>query len=317
MKSVLWVMLGIVLAFGVEKGVLERWGSKRETTSFVEEISVAQVGIRYSGLEEVESASSALQQVGIYSSAFFGKIMVIDGALMTTERDERHYHEMIAHVPLALLPAASRVLIVGGGDGGTLTQVLAHPNVQAATLVEIDPNVVDLASRHMPSLAAGFADPRATVVYADGALWAKAYDGIRYDVVILDTTDFGAAEPLFTDAFYTSLIENVLRKDTPALVVSNVESPAWDLPTVAAVAVQMRSLFPANALFLSSIPTYSSGSYAFSIASTSPILDPADVESIDWPAWEAKGIATDYYSPAIHRAAFTLPPYVLNALSPS
>lgn len=145
---------------------------------------------------------TAFQDVLIFENRLFGKVLALDGVIQLTGRDHHIYHETIAHVPLAAHGAARRVLIVGGGDGGTLREVLKHP-VGEAVLVEIDREVIELARRFLPEVSDGaFADPRATVIVDDGSRYvAGAAPG--FDVVIVDSTDpAGPGERLFTETFY-------------------------------------------------------------------------------------------------------------------
>ena len=142
------------------------------------------------------------QDLVIFENPLFGRVLALDNVIQTTEGDEFVYHEMLAHVPILAHGEVARVLVIGGGDGGALREVLKHP-VEQATLVEIDDQVIQLSRRHLPSLSAGaFDDPRTRVVITDGAKYVEETDD-RYDLIIVDSTDpLGPGEVLFTERFY-------------------------------------------------------------------------------------------------------------------
>src|SRR4051794_16361452 len=150
----------------------------------------------------LHQSRTEFQEVLIFENRLFGKVLALDGVVQLTERDNHIYHEMIAHVPLMAHGSAKDVLIIGGGDGGTLREGLKH-RVMSATLVELDGEVIDLSRRFLPEVSGGaFDDPRANVLVMDGTRYiAEAKK--RFDVIIIDSTDpMGPGEPLFTAAFY-------------------------------------------------------------------------------------------------------------------
>ncbi|MDA0342023.1 MAG: polyamine aminopropyltransferase, partial [Proteobacteria bacterium] len=144
-----------------------------------------------------------LQDLVIFENRIFGRVLALDGVVQTTEGDEFIYHEMLSHVPILAHGAASRVLIIGGGDGGMAREVLKHPGVRTVTMVEIDPSVIELCRNHLPSISAGaFDDPRLDLVIADGAAFVEVTND-RWDVIIIDSTDpLGPGEVLFGERFY-------------------------------------------------------------------------------------------------------------------
>ena len=149
---------------------------------------VSRVSVTYEVEEWYPKPVSKFQDLEVFRSKFFGKVLVIDDEIMITERDETHYHEMLAHVPLAYAPEAVKrqhrdglhVLIIGGGDGGTLTQVLRHSDVVQATIIELDPAVVAASREHFPHLALAYEDPRVTLLHENGAKWVAEYAGLEY-----------------------------------------------------------------------------------------------------------------------------------------
>eukprot|EP01119_Soliformovum_irregulare_P018103 TRINITY_DN5493_c1_g1_i1.p1 TRINITY_DN5493_c1_g1~~TRINITY_DN5493_c1_g1_i1.p1 ORF type:complete len:345 (-),score=54.00 TRINITY_DN5493_c1_g1_i1:173-1207(-) len=252
---------------------------------------------------------SPYQEIVVYDSEFFGKILVIDEEIMITERDETHYHEMIAHVPLNYMPDAKKVLIVGGGDGGTLGQVLAHPNIESATLVDIDEMVIRMSQKHFPKIAKSFSHPKARVLFEDGAKFVarekmQAHGEGLYDVVIVDSTDFNRALTLFTADFYSNC-KAILKEG--GIFVINVESPSYSLNVVASSSQKLHPLFRNTHYFQVSIPTYLSGHYLFCMMSDE--IHPYR-SSIDWTKYQSKHITTHYYSPDVHYASFAIPNFV-------
>ena len=149
------------------------------------------------------SEKTEFQDMVIFENPKFGRVLVLDGVIQTTEKDEFIYHEMMVHTPLLANGAAKRVLIIGGGDGGCLREALRHPGVEKVTMVEIDPTVVDLSREYLPMHSDGaFDDPRTDLVIADGLKYV-AESAEKFDVIIVDSTDpIGPGEVLFTDAFY-------------------------------------------------------------------------------------------------------------------
>ena len=222
---------------------------------------------------------------------------------MLSERDEFVYHEMIAHVPLAVHPHPKRVLIVGGGDGGTAREVLKHPSIEHVRLVEIDEMVVSASREYLPSLSVAFDDPRLEVTFDDGVRFV-AHTDHAFDVVIVDSTDpVGPAEPLFDRLFY----QNVSRILTPGgIMVTQAESPYYDHVIQKTMLTNQRPYFNRLHLYLFSNLTYPGGLWSFGLGSQQfcPVGD------FDAERFERAAIITQYYTPRIHRAAFALPAFV-------
>ena len=275
------------------------------------------------------------QKIEVFSNSFLGKVLVVENEIMITEKDEKHYHEMISHVPLAYLNDVPnvRVLIIGGGDGGTLFQVLRHPNVRHVTMVELDKSVVEVSKKFFPQFAEAYNDPRVTLIFDDGAKYVSNRLGLKYinvaeadplelrianqkglpkakpenefDLVIVDSTDYGVAVPLFTRQFYMQVQE--LLNDEHGILVFNCDTPAWALSTVSHVSSLISSVFKQNYLYQVFQPTYVSGHYTFMFASDTvhPVKTP-----INWDKWDAKNIETTYYNKGVHQASFYLPQYI-------
>lgn len=270
----------------------------------------------------VFAARSAFQAIEVYATRAFGHVLLIDGDLQLTARDEAYYHEMMVHVPLARSPrpagAPVRVLVVGGGDGGCAREALRWPNV-TVTLVDIDAAVLDAARRFFPRTAAGLDDPRTTVVVGDGAAYAAAAAarGERYDLVVCDSTDCSSRErasgTLYTDAFLLSV--RALVGETGSFV-RNYTSLLWNLDEAAATLPRYAAVFGNVAPYAWQQPTYSSGSYSALLCGAGAAAQTADAGAV---AAELGDLALGdlaYWTPEVHAAAFALPAHVGRALFP-
>lgn len=252
-------------------------------------------------------ANDGLQHLVIYENAQFGRMMSLDGITQVTERDEFVYHEMMSHVPILAHGAAKKVGIIGGGDGGVLREVLRHKTVEAVTMVEIDQAVVDMCVEHMPMISNGaFDDPRTNLVITDGAAFVEETSE-RFDVIIVDSTDpIGPGEVLFRESFYAAA-KNCL---TPGgVIVTQNGVPFVQGAELKSTMTKFRKLFKAPACYLATIPTYVMGSMALGWGSDNPDLLNVTMETLA-ARFEGLDGATRYYTPAVHKAAFALPPYV-------
>lgn len=251
------------------------------------------------------------QDLVIFENERFGRVLALDGVVQTTEGDEFVYHEMMAHVPIMAHGAARRVLIVGGGDGGMAREVLKHKAVERLVMVEIDRGVVDMSREHLPSLSAGaFDDPRLDLVIDDGAKFVAETDE-RFDVVIVDSTDpVGPGEVLFTAAFYAGC----KRCLTPGgIVVTQNGVPALQGWEVTNSYRRLGESFADVGFYVAAIPTYQGGFMAMGWASDDAVKRRHDAATIE-ARFAPLGIATRYYTPAVHQACFALPRFVADLL---
>nr|VFJ93490.1 MAG: spermidine synthase [Candidatus Kentron sp. H]VFJ94304.1 MAG: spermidine synthase [Candidatus Kentron sp. H]VFK00928.1 MAG: spermidine synthase [Candidatus Kentron sp. H] len=265
------------------------------------ELNKAGAGLTLKVSRVLYSAVSDFQRIDVIETEEFGKALVLYGSIMITEKDEFVYHEMISHVALHVHPDPSRVLIIGGGDGGTLREVLKHPRVKTVRMVEIDPEVVAVSKRFFPNVASGFDDPRAQVTYDDGARFV-ANTKERFDLVLSDTSDpIGPAEVLFQQGFYRDVFD-ALNDD--GVFVAQTESPAYHADNVRKIYNNLRAVFPTVRMYLAHVPTYpgSLWSFAFCAKRYHPIED-------FHPEYADIG-GLCYYNADIHRGAFALPNYV-------
>lgn len=246
------------------------------------------------------------QELVVFETPTFGRVLALDGVIQTTEADEFAYHEMLVHVPMFAHGRMRRVLIIGGGDGGTLREVLRH-DVEEAVMVEIDRTVVDICREHMPSLSAGaFDDPRAELVIADGIAYV-AGEGELFDAILVDSTDpVGPGEALFTAEFYGKCKKRL----TPGGVLVTQNGVAFMQPQE--ITTTYRRLAPQFAdagFYVTAVPTYVGGLMALAWATDDASLR-AVSEATLAERFAAAGVQTRYYTPAVHKAAFSLPAYV-------
>jgi spermidine synthase len=254
---------------------------------------------------QLYSGQSEFQRIDIFNSPEFGRFLTLDGYMMLTEKDEFIYHEMIVHVPMAVHPAARKVLVIGGGDGGAVRELTRYPGIKQIDLVEIDQQVVAACRKYLPQTAGKLDDPRVRIYYEDGLKFVRTEED-TYDLIIVDSTDpFGPGEGLFTREFYGNCFK-ALKDD--GLMVNQHESPFYPVDAVAMQRAHKRIVesFPISRVYQAHIPTYPSGHWLFGFASKKyhPVRD------FDPQAWLALGLKTRYYNPKLHIGAFALPNYV-------
>lgn len=256
--------------------------------------------------ERILSLRTPFQALEVIDTHAFGRALVLDDALQTTEWDEFMYHEMIVHVSMMTHPAARRVLIIGGGDGGTLRRVLEYPDAEPVQ-VELDRAVIDACKRHLPAISAGaFDNPRARVVIGDGIQFMRENPGV-FDVVIIDSTDpVGPAIGLFQEPFYQD-VAGALADD--GLLVAQSSSPLLMAPELQAQLANLRAVFPIVRTYLGLVPGYPGGLWSYTIGSKR--YDPIQVgrEAIR-DRLEAEGLSPRYYTPEVHHSAFVLPRFI-------
>jgi len=248
----------------------------------------------------VYKTRSAYQDIAVIDTKQYGRMLVLDSVIQTTVADEFVYHEMISHVPLFTHPHPRKVLVVGGGDGGTVREVLKHPTVEEVILAEIDAQVVETVKRYLPETACQLDNPKVTVKYVDGIAFVQQAEN-EFDAILVDSPDpFGPAAGLFARDFY-SAIHRALKAD--GIFAAQTESPFFNRNLISRVFNAVAEIFPIAKIYQANIPTYPSGYWTFTIGSKQ--YDPEAVEPAQIPE-----IATKYYTPQLHRAAFVLPRFV-------
>lgn len=276
-------------------------------TVWVDEVYQGIVRTSFKLKKRLFKGKSPFQTVEVVETAGHGKLLLIDGMTMVSERDEFVYHEMIAHPALFLHPNPRRVLVIGGGDGGTVREVLRHKTVENCTLVEIDGLVVSASRKYIPQTAGALSDRRATVLIADGVKFVAETDE-RFDVVIVDSTEpFGPAKELFGPSFYKN-VKRILTKD--GVVASQAGSPFYEISTIKNLFRITRKIFPVVEVCLFNNLTYPGGLWAFTFATTGlhPLKDyrPSRVK--------AAGLRLRWYNADIHAACFALPDFLKKAI---
>ena len=247
------------------------------------------------------------QKLQILESRHFGRMLILDSCVMLTERDEFIYHEMITHPAVFAHQSPRSLLVIGGGDGGTLREAARHPSLERLVLCEIDEAVIQASREYFPGVAKGFDDPRVELVVGDAIEYVKGHKN-EFDVIIIDSADpIGPGVGLFQAEFYQH-VHNALRPG--GVMTAQGESPYLHRKTVRDMHKALRSVFGASALYSAFIPTYPSGWWSFAFASKG--VDACSAEAIS--RIEAAGFQTRYHTAAVQRAAFVLPPVVSELL---
>ena len=251
------------------------------------------------------SEVSEFQRVDIFESAEFGRILVLDGQIMLTEKDGFIYHEMISHVPMCVNPEIKKVLLVGGGDGGTARELLKYDTIEKIDLVEMDETVVRACKKFIPQTAGCLDNPRVEIFFEDGLKFIRRCEN-KYDLILVDSTDpYGPVEGLFTREFYGGC-SNALHED--GIMVNQHENPYYkkDASAMQKAHKRILSSFPISRVYQVHIPTYPSGHWLFGFASKKFY----PTANIDFKKWENLNLQTKYYNTKVHRGAFYLPTYV-------
>lgn len=254
---------------------------------------------------QVFSAQSEIQRIDVLESKEFGKILVVDGDLMLTEKDEFIYHEMISHVPMAVHPQVEKILVIGGGDGGVVRELAKYDTVEQIDVVEADPLLVEVCRKYFPQMACSLNDPRVHIYHEDGLRFIRSKSD-AYDLIIIDSPNpFGAGEGLFTKEFYGNCF-NALHED--GIMINQHESPFYKEEAFQCQRMHKRIIesFPISRIYQAHIPSYPSGHWLFGFASKRyhPIHD------MDGIQWKLRGIQTKYYLPRLHEGVFALLAYV-------
>jgi len=275
---------------------MEFWYSEKHTDNVYLSIKVD---------KQLFSKESRFQRIDVFESLEFGKFLALDGYMMLTEKDEFIYHEMITHVPMAVKPDTTDVLVIGAGDGGVLRELIKYPTIKRIDVSEIDEEVVAVCKEFLPNTACGFEDKRVNIYYQDGMKFIRRHIE-EYDLIIVDSTDpFGPGEGLFTKEFYGNCFK-ALKED--GIMVNQHESPFYEEDAAAMKRAHKRIFdsFPLSKVYQAFIPTYPSGHWLFGFASKK--LHP--VHDMNPQKWEALGIKTRYYNTNLHKGSFYLPNYV-------
>ena len=266
------------------------------------------LSLRFTG-EVFFDVQSPFQRVRILESYKYGKMLALDDMVMTTEQDEFHYHEMISHPAMFTLENAKNILVIGGGDGGTVREILRHEGVEKVTMVEIDGAVIDSCKEFLPGIAAAFDNPKLELIVDDGIAFLKNAKANSYDLIIVDGSDpVGPAEGLFSVEFYTNCY-NAL-KDTGMLVAQG-ESPKFNEKAFTELNHTLQGIFgkdkaPVSLFF---VPTYPTGMWSFQYGIKGD-LNPKKISNTEkiQEFVDTKGLR--YYNDEVHVGSFATPNFV-------
>lgn len=253
---------------------------------------------------------SQFQRIDVFDSDEFGKFLTIDGLMMVTDKDEFIYHEMITHVPMSTNLNIKKVLVIGGGDGGTVRELSRYPQIEKIDIVEIDKMVVDVSKEYMDICSCKLDDERVNLYFEDGVNFVKCASDKSYDLIIVDSTDpIGPGEGLFSTDFYRDC-HRILTDD--GILVNQSESPYFDFNAreMKRANKKLKEIFPIFEVYQAHIPTYPSGHWLFGFASKK--LNP--IKNQDKDGWEKLNLKTKYYNSNIHLGSFMLPQYVKEML---
>lgn len=270
------------------------------------------LSLRHKG-DVLFNETTPYQQVRVFDTASYGKMLAINNMIMCTERDEFHYHEMIVHPAMQTLGSAKNILVIGGGDGGTIREIFRYPGVEKVTLVEIDEAVVRASKAHLPSVASEFSNPKLELIIGDGIRFVAEAKESVYDMIIVDGSDpVGPAKGLFSKEFYT----NVQRALKPkGLMITQSESPMFHEGAFVELNGCLKSLFGKEAVhtLLFHATTYPSGMWSLMMA-TKGAIHPTKAWTSDTAAQFSRSANLRYYNEDVHRGAFSLPNFVRKML---
>ncbi|MGB6064428.1 MAG: polyamine aminopropyltransferase [Desulfomonilaceae bacterium] len=263
--------------------------------------------VRYS--RKLLDTTSDFQRIEIFDTDKLGRVLILNGCFMVTEKDSFIYHEMLVHPAMSVLSAPRRVLIIGGGDGGAVTEVVKYPGVEAVTLCEIDPVVVGSCREYFPEISQGLSDPRVSIAYEDGAAYVKNFTR-EFDLVLVDSTDpIGPGVSLFETTFYGSIKKSL---KNGGVAIFQTESPLFMEDVFSKAVRDLRLVFGSGGAtpYFATIPSYPGGLWSFTFCSET--TDPAKRRAAELMPELKRTLR--YYDFGLHSAAFVPPVFVRNIL---
>lgn len=270
---------------------------KRQNELWITEYSTDNLKLSMRAKDILHIEKTPYQELLIADTQEYGRVLMLDGAYQLTEKDEFTYSEMMAHVPICAHRNPEKVLIIGGGDGAIMREVLKHECVKKCTLIDIDERVIECSKKYLPFAGCAFGDARADVKCMDAMKFIRETDE-RYDVVIIDSTDpVDFAAGLFQSGFYSD-VKRVMTQH--AMLSELTESPFTDSVLMVQAIMEMRKVFPVVKMYWGAVPTYPGGMWTYGVATMGD--DPSEPKREVSP--------TRYYTREIHRASFVLPPFL-------
>ena len=275
---------------------------------YYHEITPAGFGIAIKAGKVLFSDKSDFQKVEIFETdSQLGRVLTLDDLMMTTEGDEFHYHEMIAHIPMMHHKCPKSVLVIGGGDGGTVREVLKHKTVERVVLCEIDGMVIEACKKYLPTIACELDNPKVEICVADAIEYIKDKKN-EFDIVLIDSTDpMGPGEGLFTEEFYTN-VKNSLKEG--GIVAAQSESPVVNKEEIKKMYNLLKKVFPICSTYTSNIPTYPGGYWAWAFCSET--VKPLSYFADD--RYEDIVKSCKIYNKDYHNSRFALPNYLKELL---
>lgn len=265
-------------------------------------------GITLKVTKTLYSGESEFQKIDVLETEAYGKMLLLDGLVMTTEQDEFFYHEMISHVPMISHPNPEKALVIGGGDGGTVREILKHPSIKEVVLCEVDGMVIDVSRKYFPSIAGMVDDPKVKITVQDGIKYIKEQNK-NFDVILIDSTDpLGPGVGLFTEEFYTN-VKTALREN--GIMVAQTESPIACQKDFKLINNLLKKVFRVVKPYFAPVPTYPGAYWSWTFCSENIIPSiKGDKILINQIEKTAK-----YYNTEIHNSAFAVPNFVKKLIS--
>ncbi|WP_105619634.1 polyamine aminopropyltransferase [Vallitalea okinawensis] len=279
---------------------MELWYAEQHTDT---------VEFRIKVKEQICHQESPFQKIDFFKSEEFGTFFTLDGLMMVNEKDEFVYHDMISHIPLAVNPYIKNVLVIGGGDGGTVRELTRYKTIEKIDMVEIDEMVVRACQKYLPLTSSQLTDERVNLYFEDGIKFLEGIEN-KYDLILVDSTDpIGPGEGLFSVSFYTNCYKALTDN---GILINQHESPYYerDAREMKRAHKKIKDLFPISKVYQFHMPTYPSGHWLFGFASKA--LDP--IEDVKFDEWRKFALKTKYYNEDLHIGCFALPTFVKEML---
>lgn len=270
------------------------------------EITPEGFGLAIEKDENLFTGISEFQRVDVFHSRAFGNVLTLDGLMMVTERDEFFYHEMITHIPLLTHPNPKTVLVIGGGDGGTVREILKHDSIEHIDMVEIDEMVINASKRYFPTVASELDNPKVSVLVQDAVEFIKDKTDC-YDIILIDSTDpIGPGEGLFNENFYNN-VKKALKKG--GICVPQTEGPFAQSENMEKIYKLLNKVFKFVAPYCAAMPTYPGGLWSWGFCSDDVEI-PTDYTKIDEQRALKISKTCKSYNRKLHSAVFCVPNFV-------
>ncbi|RMA97562.1 polyamine aminopropyltransferase [Hydrogenothermus marinus] len=251
-------------------------------------------------VRQLKNVHSKYQNIYLFENQDFGKVLVLDGAIQTTEKDEFMYHEMLVHPALVKHKNPEKVLVIGGGDGGSVREILKHPSIKQVDLCEIDEEVILISEKNLPNISGKLRDDKVKIYIEDGNEFLNERKNY-YDVIIMDSSDpIGPAEVLFKSSFYDK-VKEALKED--GIMVAQTESPFLQEKFFKNAVKEIKKSFKYFGVYTGFVPSYPAGMWSYTMAS-----DNINILEDDEGYKKLKNIKTKYINEDIYKSLFKAVP---------